>query len=179
MKGIVFTEFLEMVEERFSLETADQIIEESDLPSGGAYTSVGTYDHREMVRLVSALSRHTGIAVPDLLKAFGEHLFGRFHEGYPHFFEGVTSALDFLKTIENVIHVEVLKLYPDAELPRFDCVSEEPGRLVLIYRSARHLEDLAEGLMVGCGRHFGSTLEIVRRPVEGEPDAVRFELVEK
>ena len=36
MKGIVFTEFLEMVEEKYGYEVVDQIIEESKLPSGGA-----------------------------------------------------------------------------------------------------------------------------------------------
>jgi len=44
MKGIIFTEFLEMVEDRFSPEIADRIIEAADLPSGGAYTAIGTYD---------------------------------------------------------------------------------------------------------------------------------------
>jgi PleD family two-component response regulator len=40
MKGIVFTEFLEMVENRFSEHTVDQLIEQVDLPSKGIYTSV-------------------------------------------------------------------------------------------------------------------------------------------
>ena len=53
MKGIVFTEFLEMVEQRFSPEIADRLIDESDLPSGGIYTAVGTYEHTEIVTYVS------------------------------------------------------------------------------------------------------------------------------
>ena len=53
MKGIVFTEFLEMVETKFGLETVDNIIENSDLKSEGIYTSVGTYDFNEMVTPVS------------------------------------------------------------------------------------------------------------------------------
>ena len=57
MKGIVFREFLEMVEEAFGMDVADQIIEESDLPSGGAYTSVATYDHHEILTLVGKLVR--------------------------------------------------------------------------------------------------------------------------
>ncbi len=52
MKGIVFTEFLEMVEEKFSPELADRIVEEAELPSGGVYTTVGTYNHGEMIKLV-------------------------------------------------------------------------------------------------------------------------------
>ncbi len=53
MKGMVFTEFLEMVEDRFSPEIADRIITASDLRSGGAYTAVGTYEHSEMIQLVT------------------------------------------------------------------------------------------------------------------------------
>ena len=45
MKGVIFTEFLEMVESHFSPEMADRIITAARLPSGGAYTAVGTYDH--------------------------------------------------------------------------------------------------------------------------------------
>ncbi len=67
MKGLVFTEFLDMVEQRFSADMVDDIIEASDLPSGGAYTAVGTYSHSEIVALVQQLAIRTGIAVPDLL----------------------------------------------------------------------------------------------------------------
>ncbi len=57
MKGIVFTEFLEMVEAEFGLETADKIIMDSKLASNGAYTVVGTYDPSEMGQLVTNLSK--------------------------------------------------------------------------------------------------------------------------
>ncbi len=39
-----------MVEDRFSLEIAERLIEESNLDSRGIYTSVGTYDYQEIVR---------------------------------------------------------------------------------------------------------------------------------
>ena len=54
MKGMVFTEFLEMVESTFSADMVDDIIDDSAPPSGGAYTSVGTYDHQELVGMVTA-----------------------------------------------------------------------------------------------------------------------------
>jgi hypothetical protein len=85
MKGMVFTEFLEMVEEKFSPETAERIIESSELESSGVYTTVGTYDHHEMITLVTCLSRETGTPAPDPLRAFGEHLFERFHHLFPNY----------------------------------------------------------------------------------------------
>lgn len=155
MKGIVFTEFLEMVEDQFSDVMVDDIIEDARLPSGGAYTAVGTYPHSEMVSMVVSLSARSGVAVGDLLRAFGEHLFGRFALGYPSFFINQTNAFDFLAGIEEVIHAEVLKLYPDAQLPRFMVEEHTPQRLVLVYDSERHFEDLAEGLIRGCMIYFG------------------------
>ena len=42
MKGVIFTEFMELVEHQFGLEELDTLIEESAVPSGGVYTAVGT-----------------------------------------------------------------------------------------------------------------------------------------
>ncbi|MBT6440017.1 MAG: hypothetical protein HOK72_09965, partial [Flavobacteriales bacterium] len=52
MKGVVFTEFLELVEKEFGLEIVQRIIDECDLATGGVYTSVGTYSHKEMFKMV-------------------------------------------------------------------------------------------------------------------------------
>src|SRR5262245_41617413 len=105
MKGIVFTEFLEMVEEKFSPDVVDRIVDGADLASGGVYTSVGTYDHKEMIRLVTCLSEETGIPSPALMKVFGEHLFGRFSTLYPAYFSGMDSSFSFLAKVEDYIHV--------------------------------------------------------------------------
>lgn len=161
MKGMVFTEFLEMVGDKFSANMVDDIIDDCDLPSGGAYTAVGIYDHGELVQMVSALAKRTGTPAPVLVQVFGEHLFGRFHALYPSFFEGMTSALVFLEGIETVIHTEVRKLYPDAQLPNFDCERSADG-LTMIYSSPRHFGDLAEGLIRGAVAYFGDKVEVTR-----------------
>ena len=44
MKGVIFTEFLELVEKKFGLAMVDKIIGQSNLASEGIYTSVGTYE---------------------------------------------------------------------------------------------------------------------------------------
>ena len=177
MKGVVFTEFLEMVEDRFSLDMVDRIIEQADPPSGGAYTAVGTYDHREIVALVTALGAESGTPLSDLLHGFGRHLFARFVQGFPHFFEGQGDALRFLETVEHYIHVEVKKLYPDAELPSVLTRRDGPDRLTIIYRSDRAMADLAHGLIAGCIDHFAEDIEV---GVEAAPEdggrLVRFEL---
>lgn len=167
MKGIVFTEFLEMVEKTFSPETADQIILASELPHGGAYTAVGTYPHAEMVSLVVHLSEVSATPVPDLLRTFGRHLFSRFVALYPAFFPSGMDTLTFLAGVETHIHAEVLKLYPDAQLPRFDTRRAGEDELVMDYRSDRAMHDLAEGLIQGCIQHFGERVHLRKEVVDG------------
>ena len=180
MKGVVFTEFLEMVEATFGLTVLDQIIQGSSLSTGAVYTGVGTYDHRELLQLVTQLSSVTNMPVPDLVRAFGRHLFGRFAQGYSQFFQGIHSTFDFVSTIENHIHVEVRKLYPDAELPSFECRRAGPDRLEMIYRSSRPFADLAYGLIEGCAAHFGEDLRIDQRNTSsGTNYEVRFSILKK
>lgn len=180
MKGIVFTEFLDMVEDKFGLNIADAILEENALESGGAYTSVGTYDHGEMISLVTSLSEKTGITVPDLVKTYGEFLFTRFSEKYPAFFEKPRNSYEFLASIEPTIHTEVRKLHTDAELPTFQHEFPEPDRMVLTYRSARPFGDLAEGLIAGCIAHFGEEIEVSRNDISPAPETcVEFDLTRK
>jgi hypothetical protein len=78
MKGVVFTELIEMVEEAYSPHVADRMISSAELASGGIYMAVGTYDHREMVQLVTHLSRLTGVEASVLLQKYGQFLFQKF-----------------------------------------------------------------------------------------------------
>ena len=166
MKGMVFTNFLEMVEEQFSIDVVDVIIEESKIPSGGAYTTVGTYPHSEMVALLQALEKEVSIPIPDLLKFYGKYLFGKLAKGYPSLISDCNNSRDLLLKLDGVIHVEVKKLYPDAELPRFKSAELSDGRLQMHYLSDRHMEDLAEGLLNGCFEHFNESVTMERIPQE-------------
>jgi hypothetical protein len=180
MKGMVFTEFLEMVEDKFSPEMADRIIEQANLCSGGIYTAVGTYDHKEMVELISHLSDETGISPAELVHSFGVYLFGRFYTIFPSYFEGVSSSFDFLQRVEDYIHIEVRKLYPDAELPSFACDAPQPGCLRLTYQSARPFAALAEGLIRGCVNHYGEAVDIQMEDLsDGRGTAARFLLTRR
>lgn len=171
MKGMVFTEFLDMVEDKFSADMVDDIIDDTNPISGGAYTAVGTYDHQELVAMVVALSKRTGIAAPDLIKVFGKHLFTVFSKNYRQFFDNVPDAFTFLSGIEEIIHAQVLKLYPDADLPKFNC--ERNGNvLYMTYHSLRHFADLAEGLISGSAEFFGESFTIER--TELDADTTRF-----
>jgi hypothetical protein len=160
MKGIIFSEFIELVEEQFGFAMVDDIIDKSMLASGGAYTAVGTYDHHEMLTMLEHLSQSTGVSVEDLQKVFGEHLLSRFVKGYPEFFKNVGTCFEFLDTIENRVHVQVKKLYPEAELPSFASHIESPQKMTMVYTSKRPFSALAYGLIQGASTYYGESIDI-------------------
>jgi hypothetical protein len=175
MKGIVFSEFIELVESVFGDEMLDDIIDDcsDNLSSGGAYTSVGTYEHEELVSLVIALSTRSGIPVPDLVKTFGLHLAKVFAAKFPSFFAECDNCFDFYKRVDDHIHVEVLKLYPDAELPKFTFDDATPNTLHLTYESTRQFSDLALGLLQGVALHYNDDVSVAVKD-ESTPDKTKM-----
>ena len=177
MKGIVFTEFLEMVEEQFGLETVDAIIEASDLTSEGIYTSVGTYDFNEMVLLLQNLSQRTGISQNNLLHSFGHYLFVSLGKAHPEVIKSYTSPISLLYSIEDHIHVHVQKLYPDAELPTFNILDKSDTSISMVYMSSRGLYSLALGLIEKCFEHFNATSTVSYELLKEDGTQVKFDIV--
>jgi hypothetical protein len=174
MKGIIFTEFLEMVEGQFGIEVSDAILTETASESGGIYTAIGTYNHAEMFDLVEALHKRTGLEVSELLRTYARYFFKSVVHLYPNFFEHVPTAFVFLESVESHIHKEVLKLYPDAELPSF--VTERNGEheLIMYYSSVRKMSDFAHGLILSTLEHFEQQGTIERHLIDDEGCKVKF-----
>lgn len=178
MKGIVFTEFLEMVESKFGLETVDTIIEQSHLPSEGIYTSVGTYDFNEMVSLITNLSKESNLPAGDLIYTFGLYLFTSLGKAHPEVIASYTSPISLLHSIEDHIHVHVKKLYPEAELPTFKILEKTDTSISMVYSSSRGLYRLAHGLMEKAFEHFNGKAEISFELLKEDGTEVKFDIVQ-
>ena len=174
MKGVVFIGFFELVEKEFGYEMVDKLIESCQLDSEGIYTSVGTYSHGEMVQLVTKLSEYSEISVPDLLQTYGK-FFGKHHlRKYEPFYKNCTNTFDFLESIHDHIHVEVKKLYPDAELPHFASKRISDKELELYYTSVRKMSAFAEGLIEDTARYYEESVTIDKEFIVEDGSEVKF-----
>jgi Haem-NO-binding len=162
MKGLLFTEFLAFVGDRWGADTVDRLARLEQWPVGGAYDPLRAYDPAQLLRLVAATGAYTGAADSAVLSAFGEHLFARFAALYPVFFVGIDSASAFLAGLETHVHGEVRKLHPDAALPTLQVRTSPAGEIDILYAAPRPLADLAEGLIRGCVARFAEPLVIDR-----------------
>ena len=158
MKGIVFNLLNEMIEEQLGLEAWDELLNQTGLD--GIYVATQTYPDDELLALVAAAEAHTQTPAADLVRAFGEYMVPAFAKNYPVFFENQSCLKSFLLTVDQVIHVEVRKLYPEAGLPEFQYEDRDDDSLTMIYRSPRKLCALAEGLIAGSAKHFQQNYEL-------------------
>ena len=177
MKGIVFTEFLELVEDKFGLEVVEQIIEESELESKGEYTAIGTYQFSEMLSLLTNLSSLAKVSVNDLLHVYGLHFFDVLFKHHPTIFEMYSDPIELLSSIEKHIHVHVRKIYPEAELPRFEVKEKSDSKLEMVYHSSRSMYSFALGLMEKTFEHYDSSATIVFDLLKPDGSEVKFTIL--
>lgn len=179
MKGIIFTQLLDMVEQKFSYELVDTLLLRTHLPSGGTYTSAGTYPACEMASLVANLSQCTHTPVAELLREYGRFLFQTFITNYHQFIKAAPDAFSFLSSVDEYIHGEVKKLYPDAELPQFLITRLNEQTLQMVYQSSRQLGDLAYGLIEGTLAHYQEEATIAQRVLNEDGSRIEFMIVKQ
>ena len=174
MLGMVFTNLMEMVEDRWSLDRVDAVLARARLR--GAYTSVGDYPDAELQALLGAMVAETGAPAEALVASFGQHLFDAFVRFHPPYFTGHGDVLDFLEVLDARVHAEVAKLYPSAQPPRITLQRGETAA-TLTYASRRGLAPLATAMLQASIRRFGGyTLTGVDDLSGGANTLVRYTL---
>ena len=177
MKGIIFTEFIDLVEDKFGLEVVDKILD--NVGDEGAYTAVGSYDHKLLVKLIIELSKITDLPADQLQQVFGKSVFNNLYSTLPHSasLAECKNSFQFVRLVEDYIHIEVKKLYPDANPPKFEFISESETELVFDYKSARCMSNVCLGLVQGCADHFDEQLDISMSEQSKDSSHVRFQLL--
>lgn len=178
MKGIIFTEFLDMVETKFGLAVVDEIITKSEGVSNGVYTSVGTYDFNEMVSLLVTLGEVVSKDIQELLYVFGLFLFSSLGKAHPEVIRNYSKPMHLIAAIEDHIHVHVKKLYPDAKLPSFLILEKSKFKLVMIYKSSRGLYSLAHGLIVSAFEFYNKEVQVTFELLQIDGTEVKFTVIQ-
>jgi hypothetical protein len=157
VKGIIFNLVEEVVAGTYGEDAWDDILDSAGVD--GAYTSLGSYPDEDLWRLVEAASVRLEADPQDVIRALGQGAIPLLAQRYPGFFEH-SSTKSFLLTLNDIIHPEVRKLYPGADVPVFDFPPSGEDELLMGYRSTRRLCALAEGFILGAAAHFGERVQV-------------------
>ena len=156
MKGIVFNLFEEVVRQHYGEDTWDDLLESAGVD--GAYTSLGSYGDDEFPKLVGAGAAALQQTPNEVVRWFGCNALPLMAQKYPGFFRGHSDTRSFLLTLNSIIHPEVRKVYPGADVPIFDFQTPTDRELIVGYRSPRKLCAFAQGLVEGAAGHFGEAV---------------------
>jgi hypothetical protein len=158
VKGVVFNLLEEAVSNEYGEDVWDSLLEEAQLE--GVYTSLGSYGDGDLLALVQAASSALNVPPQEVIRWFGRSAIPLLADAYPDFFAPHDSLRPFLLTLNDIIHPEVRKLYPGADVPVFDYETSSDEVLVMGYMSPRKLCAFAEGLIEGAAAHYGETAVI-------------------
>lgn len=174
MKGVIFTQFIDYLESAHGYALVDKMLSRTKLANDGAYTSGGNYPHSDFESLVNIAAEILGLSPGELLEGYGYAMTSFFYKHYHAFFDQKSDVFDFLVSIDNHIHPEVLKLYTDVELPTFNKISRSDDELVIEYTSPRKMGDFACGLIKGSLDHYGVDAVMHKEKVKEDGTVVRF-----
>ena len=93
---------------------------------------------------------------------------------HPNLVDHYKDPMDLLASIENHIHVEVQKIYPDAQLPTFELEDRNDNKMVMVYKSDKALYMLGKGLMQETFKLFKTPVEINLEKLNEAGTEVRF-----
>ncbi len=158
MKGIIFNLLEDVVTRGHGEQTWDLLLQDAGLD--GAYTSLGSYADTDLVALVGAASARLQLDEDAIVRWFGQEAMPMLARDYPGFFTPHTTLRPFLLALNDVIHPEVRKLYPGADVPVFDFDAIDEDTLAIGYDSPRRLCSLAEGFIDAAAGVYGEQVRI-------------------
>lgn len=160
MQGIIFNALEEFVLENASMEVWNEVLDTSQVKSGGVYTAGMSYNDEEILALATSLCDVLKIPLHDGLKLFGEFLFGFLLSRGPVELNDYANSQSLLTELESVIHRDVKRVHPDAYTPLFEYTPKTDTTGLLTYFSKRKLCVVAEGLLKGAAKHFEQEVEL-------------------
>jgi hypothetical protein len=169
VKGIVFNLLEEVVSTKYGESTWDKLLDAAHLE--GAYTSLGSYPDLDLEKLVAAAASALNLPADEVVRWFGRAALPLLAERYPAFFEPHSSTRPFVLTLNDIIHPEVRKLYPGADVPTFVFDESSPDSLSITYASDRKLCAFAEGLIEGTATYYGEQASVHQSQCMNRGDA--------
>jgi len=156
MKGVIFNLLENLIVNKFG----DKILEEIyaaahfslDAPP---FVGPEIYPDSDLFAMVTLLSEKTNLPVDDLVYEFGKYMFPVLADRHPVFLDNINSPIEFLKSVNDVIHIEVKKLFEGANPPIIKVEDVNHRQVKLYYSSERKLCKLVEGLLDGVADYFG------------------------
>lgn len=159
MHGFIFSELRKYADTRLGAGAWTRLLVDAGL-GAKLYLPIQEYPDTDVVALVEAASRKTGLSVVDILEDFGSFVAPSLLGLYRTLVDPSWKTLDLLEHTEDTIHTVVRARNPGAKPANLQAVRVSPEVVDLTYRSERMLCPVAKGIIKGMARHYGETITV-------------------
>ena len=165
MKGEIFNLFEAFITENSDQSTFEDIYESAypELETKDPFVGPGTYPDTDFFLIVSTAISKLNFPFASAVRAFGKYCFPRLISKVPDIAERCTHPRDLLMIVDEVIHVEVKKVYSGAKPPRLICTEVGENQLMITYQSRRKLYDFVEGMIEGLAIYYSTSISVERK----------------
>ena len=172
MKGVIFNLFEEYVAAGYGDVFLEDLYVEASLPDDvPPFIGPLSYPDDIFFDMVVYTAKKKNLNPEKLYFAFGRFSIPLLAKRFPIFFTESSSTMELMEKINDIHHLEVKKLYPDAELPHFKIEPGDDDSMTVHYSSHRHLCSLAKGLIAGVADHFGESVHTEEKSCMNDGDA--------
>jgi hypothetical protein len=179
MKGLFFTELLELIETDYGLAVLDQVIRTAVPVTDGVYTSMGHYDPQEFFGLVSALSVEMNQPRSTFLRSFGRHFFRCLLERNKRVFDKYPSAIRAIQDVNSLVRATRIFSFEE-QPPQAEFWAVGPAAWQLTIRSQLPIGEMALGALEACIAYFDEPLEVSQQEVTADSKiTTRFDITPK
>jgi len=155
---MVFGELKKFVDKNLGGDSWQSLLKQLNLRK--VYIPIQEYPDEEILSLIGAASKHTGISIHDLLVVFGKFIAPTLLQSYHRQITATWTLMDLLEHTESTIHKVVRLRNPSATPPQLQIERINTDNIVITYTSPRQICGLALGIAQGLADQFGEQVEI-------------------
>lgn len=159
MHGTIFAELQKYVVSKLGNDAWTTLKREAGV-SREKYEPLEVYPDEEVVALVTAASRVTGIPADALLEDFGAFIAPDLLEMYWAAVRPEWHTLELLENTESAIHEVVRVSQKGSTPPYLHARRTGPEEVTITYTSPRKLCAVAKGIIRGVATHYGDDISI-------------------
>lgn len=159
MHGSIFAELKKYVEAKLGGNAWNELLNDAGL-GPRMYLAIQAYPDSEVVGIVTAASKKTGLAPDAILEDFGEFIAPDLLGMYRSLVKPGWRTLEVIEHTENTIHKVVRLQHADATPPYLHAERTGPDEVTVTYTSPRRLCSVAKGIIRGLAVHFGDVISV-------------------
>ncbi len=159
MNGVPFQEIGYFVRSRLGAH-AWEGLKRAVCPPGRVYYRVADYPDEEAMALVAALADLLHEPPGAVLRQLGEFIAPALVVMAHYWIPNEWRTLDLIVNTETTIHETLRHVGSRTDPPRLRTRRTGPGVVEVLYDSPRRLCDLAKGIIVGLGKHYGEEVTV-------------------